>query len=500
MGSTDLQDGLAPSASVSSIPKTNFRHNTLYNLGGSLISMVVALVTVPLFLHKIGTERYGVLAIIWLFIGYFGVFDLGLSRAIANQMAKLRDVQERADIFWTAILLNTIIGIVGGVVLYFIGGLIFQHVFKMPTSMRQAVVTMMPWLAASVPIATLTGVLTGALEGCEHFLLVNSLQVLGSALLQVVPLTVAFLHGPELGWLIAAAILTRIVTTLPLVVGVLWTLEVGRPRLPNRRWVKILFGYGAWVTVSNFIIPFFGSLDKFIIGGVTGLSSVTYYAVPERLARQASILPSALARTLFPRLSAGEEQDAKATATRSLTALIAVLTPLTVLMILGVRPFMAHWIDPHFAVLAGPVGAVVSISVWLNGLNQVPYALIQARGRPDLTAKFHMIEILPHVGLLWLCLREFGLIGGAWAVVFFCVMDASLLFWKSDLRIHACWPFWQGLVWITLAFALSSLYPARRMWLYLLAPIFLIAVTKWGLCTSEDVSDSFHAGLRKLRG
>uniref|UniRef100_E6QLI8 Putative Polysaccharide biosynthesis family protein n=1 Tax=mine drainage metagenome TaxID=410659 RepID=E6QLI8_9ZZZZ len=480
------------------MPKTKFRQNTLYNLCGSLLSMAVALVTVPLFLHKIGTERYGVLAIIWLFIGYFGVFDLGLSRATANQIAKLRDRRERADIFWTAILLNASIGVVGGVVLYFIGGLIFQYVFKMPTSMRASVVTMMPWLAASVPIATLTGVLTGVLEGCERFLLVNSLQVFGSILLQAVPLTVAFLHGPELGWLIAAAILTRMATTLPLVVGVLRTLPIGRPRLPSKRWARVLFSYGAWITVSNFIVPFFGSLDKFMIGGISGLSSVTYYAVPERLARQASIFPGALARTLFPRLSAGHELDAKATAIRSLTALIAVLTPLTVFMVLGVRPFLAHWIDPRFSELAGPVGAVVSASVWINGLAFVPYALLEARGRPDLTAKFHLIEILPHVALLWFCLHRFGLIGGAWALVVVSTLDAFLLFWKSDLRIHVLRSFWQGLGWVVLAFVLAPAYKALHVWFYFLVFTVLIGVIGWGLRISVDVAALLHAALRRL--
>ena len=196
IGSQDSGEYLDSVALGLSLPKANFKHNTLYNLGGSLVSIVVALCTVPLFLREIGTERYGVLAIIWLFIGYFGVFDLGLSRATANQIAKLRNMQERADIFWTAILLNATIGLLGGMVLYFIGGLVFQYVFKMPAPMRASVVTMMPWLAASVPIATLTGVLTGVLEGSERFLLVNVLQVIGTALLQIVPLTVAFLHDP----------------------------------------------------------------------------------------------------------------------------------------------------------------------------------------------------------------------------------------------------------------------------------------------------------------
>jgi O-antigen/teichoic acid export membrane protein len=66
--------------------------------------------------------------------------------------------------------------------------------------------------------------------------------------------------------------------------------------------------------------------------------------------------------------------------------------------------------------------------VLLNALATVPYTLIQAAGRPDLTAKFHLIELPLHVVLAWLLVTRFGIAGAALAWTLRMAVDAALLF------------------------------------------------------------------------
>ena len=85
--------------------------NMAYNIGGATLPMLVSLITVPLYIATIGTDRYGIVAIAWLLLGYFGFLDFGLSRATANALSRLTDQSgERARVLVTSFCLNMALG------------------------------------------------------------------------------------------------------------------------------------------------------------------------------------------------------------------------------------------------------------------------------------------------------------------------------------------------------------------------------------------------------
>ena len=50
--------------------------------------MAIALVTIPMLIEGIGRERFGVLTLAWIILGYFSLFDLGLGRALTRLAAE----------------------------------------------------------------------------------------------------------------------------------------------------------------------------------------------------------------------------------------------------------------------------------------------------------------------------------------------------------------------------------------------------------------------------
>ncbi|MGZ4898793.1 MAG: hypothetical protein ACXV8X_03975, partial [Candidatus Angelobacter sp.] len=62
--------------------------NTLWNLLGNCFPVAVAVVCLPVLKRGLGTERLGIISLAWVVIGYFGLFDLGLSRALTKLVAE----------------------------------------------------------------------------------------------------------------------------------------------------------------------------------------------------------------------------------------------------------------------------------------------------------------------------------------------------------------------------------------------------------------------------
>ena len=95
-------------------------HNTLWSLVGKIVPMLGALVSIPILIKALGTDRFGVLTLAWILVGYFSLFDLGLSRALTYFVARKEGAGQQEDLLsmiWTALILMCGLGVFGAIVM-----------------------------------------------------------------------------------------------------------------------------------------------------------------------------------------------------------------------------------------------------------------------------------------------------------------------------------------------------------------------------------------------
>jgi O-antigen/teichoic acid export membrane protein len=468
--------------------RTGIKRNTLFNLGGAVIPLTVSLVTVPIYLNRIGDARYGVIAVVWVLFGYFALFDFGLGRATTYHIARLKNSSpgDTERIFWTAFFANAIFGFFGAALLLLIGPSIFREILSVPPELQAETLAALPWLALAVPVLTMTSVAFSALEGQERFLSINVVAASTTILSQLAPLAWALWRGPDLFALIAAIVLSRLAGLTVAFLACFRLLPLTRVHYPDGVRFRTLIKYGGWITITGLLAPFLTTIDQLMISASLGARFVTYYAIPYNLANQISVLPQSLSRTLFPRFSMLEQDEGRQMAVEALLALAASLTPVIVFALGILRPFLRLWLGPSLAEISAPIGSVLLLGMWANGLAFIPFALLRGQGRPDLTAKFHLLELLPYILALWFGIKLAGLQGAAWAWTARVVADLLLLFVAARVFSRRCVLLIPTAVFILLAAFVSSLDITSTLWSVGVPALMTVASLAWSFFIAPD--------------
>lgn len=408
--------------------------NSLYNLVGSALPMFVSLATVPAYLAMIGTSRFGVLSITWLLLGYFGLFDLGLGLATAQRIAALppQAHHDRALRFWTALLTNIGLGIAGGLLLVPVSYFYFGHVMKIEPALRSELLACVPWIAAAVPAATTSGVLTGALQGQERFAILNSISVGATLAFQIVPLLAALIIGPSLLYVLPAAILTRLAGLIVLAVVCWRSLLRGHPIAWNLAEARAMVGFGGWTTVSALFGPLMAVGDRLSIGALVGARSVSFYAVPFSIAERTTIIGNSVAAAAFPRIAALGGVEGRALSQASQRFLMAVMLPVICLGIFAMLPFLKLWVGPAFAAEASVPGSVIMAGMWFDCVSRAPLYALRGYGQPRLVAFADLIQVVPYFCFLVVAIRIWGIEGAAIGYLLRVAMNYVLLSFFAD--------------------------------------------------------------------
>lgn len=409
--------------------------NTLYNLFGLGAPLVVGLVSIPPLVAHLGAERFGLLTLIWAIVSYFGLLDLGLGRALTQQLAMELagdDLSEVKPLVATATWLMAGLGMLAGLVMLAAApwtiGLVEHQQF------RDEVCSAVHAMAVGMPAIVLTSGFRGILEARHAFGVVNLIRLPMGVFTFLSPLVVVVYVGPQLDLIAWVLVVGRIVAC---VVHGYYAWRV----LPENAGsfsftpdlVKPLVASGGWMTVSNIVGPFMGYLDRFAVGAVVSAGAVAYYATPQEMVMKLSILPAALMAVMFPTFAKSTRDgamDKPGLFEQSAFLLFLMSMPMCAVIAIFSDLILTHWISPDFSAHAAGVMILLACGMLINSVASAPFTWLQASNKAWVVALIHTVELPLFFGSLWIGLRYFGIQGAAVAWIGRIALD-SLLQWGA---------------------------------------------------------------------
>lgn len=371
----------------------------LASVSARSISVASALITVPLTLHYLGAERYGLWMAISSVIALLGFTDLGLGNGLINAVARAngqddRDVARRSVSSAFYLLLAMAAGT--ACVFYTVYSRIpWEKVFNVQTpgamaDAGPAMAMFVGWFLLGLPLSVVPRVQTGYQEGFY-----NSLwQALGNTA-ALVGLLIAIACEANLRWLVGVMAGVPVVATLCNGIHLFW---VRRPwlrpslKVVTRAAAENILHAGAFFFILQVAAVVTFTSDSLIIAQLFGSVSVPEYTVPMRLFSLAPMMLSMMLSPLWPAYgesaARGDVAWIRRTLIRSLwLALLVTGIPCLLLVMFG-HSLLNFWVGPSLqvsslllvsmGVLTMMSGAGESVAMFLNGTNTIRFQAMTA--------------------------------------------------------------------------------------------------------------------------
>lgn len=492
--------------------------NATWNLLADGWIFLVLLVAMPHLVHVLGEAQFGLFSLAWVAINYLGFLDIGVNRAVTKFVSEhlaAQDAESVRQVIRTALFANLALGLSGGAGVVLLSPSLIRFVLKLSEPLAgQAQLTFLA-VGIAVPVLLVQGVLRAVLSSLQRFGWINGVDALAAA---------AQWGG---AWFLAArghgVALVVFSTVLARAGAVAAYGAVLSRSVPDLRWWNAgsfsglgkLLRFGSWVSVSQLTSPLLAYADRILIASFLSLPAVTLYAVPYEVITRVRVIPSGLMGTLYPAFSERSKSDGGQALQRlyegSIRYLSLLLLPGILFLAVFSRDVLTLWMGPAFAGQSTVALQILAVGALANSLAYVPYGALQASGRPDLTGKFHLLELPLHLILCLVLIPRWGIAGAALASTLRFVLDAALLFWGATRYCRCAWPpLWHGRVarMIVLACALLvSLGGVRwavpQAWLRLglgatLCAFYFLAA--WFLIVAESEKPGISGALRMALG
>jgi O-antigen/teichoic acid export membrane protein len=410
--------------------------NSVWNLLGYGLPMLVALSVIPFLTRELGPSRFGVLALAGVLVGL--VAEIGFWRAVAKYGAEAvaeGDGRQLDGVIRTTAVAQLVLGLAGGIALWLSADWLATRVVSDAVHGAEAA-GVARVLAFMLPLVTVGAAFRAALESAQRFGLVNLVRVpvnMGTFLLPPV--------GLLAGWGLVG-ILWLLLASRALAMLLFWALARrlvaeltarGRPRQEPRdpAGTARILAFGGWTVASSVVSVVLGYLDRFLLAGLLSAAAIGYYTPPLELTTRLLLIPAAAVATLLPAFSALTVAASADERTRRFSQAVKVVAlaigPILMMLAAFAPEVLTVWVGAEFAAVGALPLRILALGVFFSALAHIVVSLLQGVGRPDLVTRAQGVELLVYVPLLWWLISGWGVVGAAVAWTLRAALDLALM-------------------------------------------------------------------------
>lgn len=399
----------------------SIKKSALYNLAGGGVPALMALATIPIIVHGLGEDGYGIFILVTAIIGYFALLDINVTAGSVKYLSEYAAKNDESRIDQTitlGLLVYVLIGLVGALLILGAAGFLVEDVFHIPDALHGIAFTSLQIAAAGF----LFGQIQSYLQSVPQALLrydVSARLEMGFGIALPLATVALLLFGYGLVEIIVLRVLASVLNCLLLWRSIRKLFPDFAWRRPQRSLVRSLLEFSAFSFLSKVAALTYAHADKLIIGAFVGMKPLAYYTVAATLANRVLGLLYRLSAVLFPASSAmaarGEHDKLERLYLKASRYIFYLNASVLVLMVAFADPILHYWIGAEFAREGAIILQIVALAQFVDALTNIPSLVNDGMGHPRVTGSFAMARALVGLAAIWFLVGQAGIQGAAWA-------------------------------------------------------------------------------------
>jgi len=416
--------------------------NTIFNAIGRFWSILVGLFLTPYIVHHIGVERYGILAIVGVITGYFGLLDFGIGISFVKYIAEFytkKDYEKINQVINTGFVFYSIFALV-----IIAAGFLFINplltFFKIPQALFNEAHFVFLLGIIIFGISNALSPFRAIQGGLQRMDITNKVSIAIS-----IPMILGTIFFLESGYGLPGLMVNNAII---FVISSTTNLFIAFKILPELRFslfsiskkvFKILWVFGYKVRVGQIAGTMVTQVDKLLIGYFLSISSVTFYTLGSSIIEKAQSIPTLLLTALLPaffEINAKDDREKLLNAYIRGTKYLALITlPLFIFLIISALHIMMIWMGQGYESSAWVI-QILAIGTIVHILVGVGYSVSLAIGAPEISMRSSLIYTILNIVLSIVLIIKFGFIGTVWGTTISLLIGCGYFFWKLHKKIN----------------------------------------------------------------
>ncbi len=403
------------------------KRNLIANYLGQVWNALMGLAFLPLYIHYIGIESYGLIGLFGVITASLSLLDMGMTPTLSREMARftggehtpesIRDLLRSIEIITFSIA--SLIAVTLTLGSHWLASSWLQAK-ELPLSTVSQAFSIMGLVASLRFVET---IYRSSLVGLQRQVLFNAINSFFATLRGLGSVAILAWFSPT----IQAFFLWQGVVSIITLVSLSFTIYRILPKAKRSgqfSWqiLRQILGYAGGIMGITFLAMLLTHVDKILLSKLLTLTEYGYYTLAATVAGALYMLISPISQAWFPRLTqlfASQDFPRLIRTYHQGTQLVTVvLGSAALVLIFFSETFLQLWTqNSELAQRTAPLISLLVLGNLLNALMWIPYQTQLAYGWTKLTVQINIVAVSLIVPTILLVTPRYGAVGAAWVWV-----------------------------------------------------------------------------------